>query len=461
MVFPTIMPANSVSGYEIDNSLRFNDGDSPSLNDTQSGGNRRIWTFSAWVKRSQLGTNQVIFNSGTNDSNYFVFNFNSGDQLSWHQYDGSGYDVLETTDGVFRDVAAWYHLVLRCDTTDSTANNRFQLYVNGVLQPHTANTTAAEDLDTDVNANSHVFDIGNDNEFNQGYVAFDGYMADINLIDGTAKAPTDFGKVDDNGIWVPIRYGGGSYGTNGFFLEFKQTGTSANASGIGADTSGTGTHFAVTNIAATDVTTDTPTNNFATMNPLFFRSNTANGFVGTKFSEGNTLSTQSDANLLQFGTFLVTKGKWYMEVKIVDVGGLAAVGIINPQTYDNGNPDTKSIVYRSNGQKKNLGSASSYGNSFTDDDIIGIAFNADDGEISFFKNGSAENSGTAAFTSIDTSTGYVMGGYGYNGVQSNNYGQPSFAISSGNTDADGHGNFEFAPPSGYFALCSKNLAEYG
>ena len=118
-------------------------------------------TFSAWVKRSQLGTNQVIFNSGTNDGNYFVFNFNSGDQLSWHQYDGSGYDVLETTDGVFRDVAAWYNFVVAIDTTQGTAANRAKCYINGTqITSFETETYPDQNLETLMNHTTGAATVG-------------------------------------------------------------------------------------------------------------------------------------------------------------------------------------------------------------------------------------------------------------------------------------------------------------
>jgi len=452
-----ILGANSVSGgYEIDNSLRFNDGDSSQLNSTNVGtvtlGTK--FTYSVWLKKTAIVTaNQNILSadSGGNIAQIY-FRSGSNDAIKFLETPDtfSSFDTNLTTDALFRDPSAWYHIVVAYDSTDGTAANRVKIYSNGVLQTLTG-TTANENYTTPFNEASYNLDIGH----SKGGEFFDGYMSDANFIDGQTLAPTDFGEFNDNGVWIPKAYTG-TYGTNGFYLEFKQTGTGTDASGMGADTSGNDHHWAVTNLAATDVTTDTPTNNFATMNPLYLRTSGA-----PVFSEGNTFSDQSAANTLQFSTILVTQGKWYMEVKVVAVGGAAAVGISDPSIYDNGNPDTKIISYRSNGQKKNLGTDSSYGNTFTTGDIIGIAFNADDGEIFFYKNGTAENSGTAAFTGIDTSGGYVIGSIGYNGEASNNYGNPSYTISSGNADANGYGNFEYAVPSGFYSLCTKNLAEFG
>ena len=451
-----ILGANSVSGgYEVDNSLRFNDGDSPKLAITPGGaGDRDTFTFSFWIKRTTLGAAQRIFSAGTsigtNNDNVSSFLFESNDTLKFFGEVGGSVSFTLQTNRLFRDPSAWYHIVVAVDTEDGTAANRIKLYVNGVQESSFSTATyMSQNTDTFFNATN----VHNISYTGGGFI--DGYLAEFHHIDGTQVAPTEFGEVNDNGIWIPKAYEG-TYGTNGFYLEFKETGTGQNSSGMGADTSGNDNHFAVTNLAATDVTTDTPTNNFATMNPLYLRTSGA-----PVFSEGNTFSDQSAANTLQFSTILVTQGKWYMEVKVVAVGGLAAVGISDPSIYDNGNPDTKIISYRSNGQKKNLGTDSSYGNTFTTGDIIGIAFNADDGEIFFYKNGTAENSGTAAFTGIDTSGGYVIGSIGYNGEASNNYGNPSYTISSGNADANGYGNFEYAVPSGFYSLCTKNLAEFG
>lgn len=455
-----ILGANSVSGggYEIDNSLRFNDNDSPRLEFTPaSAGDRKTYTLSVWFKLTVFTTahEKVIFGAddGTGGNNNFdYFSVGSNFTIKMYGYTGSENQSITSTQ-FLRDPSAWYHFVAAVDTTQGTASNRVKFYLNGsqITDFSTANYPSLNYQGKINNNNVHKISSYPDRTDKN----FDGYMAETHFIDGQALTPSDFGEFNDNGVWIPKAYTG-SYGTNGFYLEFKETGTGQNSSGMGADTSGNDHHWAVTNLAATDVTTDTPTNNFATMNPLYLRTSGA-----PVFSEGNTFSDQSAANTLQFSTILVTQGKWYMEVKVVAVGGLAAVGISDPSIYDNGNPDTKIISYRSNGQKKNLGTDSSYGNTFTTGDIIGIAFNADDGEIFFYKNGTAENSGTAAFTGIDTSGGYVIGSIGYNGEASNNYGNPSYTISSGNADANGYGNFEYAVPSGFYSLCTKNLAEFG
>jgi hypothetical protein len=277
---------------------------------------------------------------------------------------------------------------------------------------------------------------------------FDGYLADVYLIDGTAKAPTDFGEFDSSsGIWKPKEYEG-TYGTNGFKLNFSDSDS------LGADSSGNGNNFTPTNLASTDQTTDTPTNNFATFNSLFKRTS-----VNPTFSEGNCKVVQGASNGIAYSTQGVYSGKWYAEIKVDDVGTATSCGILEPSAYDNGNPDTQAIYYQSNGNKNNKGSASSYGDSYTTGDIIGIALDADNGTLTFYKNGVSQGT---AFTGLDTNTTWVIGCHGYintgSSGQSGNYGNPPFSITSGNSDDNGYGNFEYAPPSGYLALCTQNLA---
>ena len=279
----SILGANSVSGgYEVSNSLRFNDDDSAYLTRTNSGGNRKTWTWSSWVKRSEIpssGNQQFIFTSN-NTTNYSSMFFDeSTNRFNFYNYSGGYVDRLETN-AVYRDPSAWYHFFIKHDSTQSTEADRLELYVNGlkVTSFATANYPTLN-YDSYMNVSGYNNIIGRQQVGDSAL--FDGYLAEIHLIDGTAKAHTDFGEFDDNGVWIPKKYTG-TYGTNGVYLDFQQTGTSANSSGIGADTSGNDNHFTPTNLAATDVTEDTPTNNFATLNPLKTTSTSAN------LSEGNT-----------------------------------------------------------------------------------------------------------------------------------------------------------------------------
>jgi hypothetical protein len=304
---------------------------------------------------------------------------------------------------------------------------------------------------------------------------FDGYMAEYHLIDGSAKAPTDFGETDNNGVWIPKEYTG-SYGTNGFYLEFKETGTSANSSGIGADTSGNDHHWAVTNLAATDVTTDTPTNSFATWNPLDL-----DATVTPTLSEGNTQLYQPGSGTSSNCNFGVSQGKWYFEWKPTDRDNIW-LGILPQNLYPAGTnlfTANKTIgMYAGNPNLYQDGVAKgSLGGGLSNDDIVSFAMDIDNSRLYFAINGSWNdglgggfdqsdfaNANGFAFTKQENDfyvVGQVNGSGSSNHTVQMNFGNAPYAISSGNADANGYGNFEYAVPSGYYSLCTKNLAEFG
>ena len=485
----TILGANSVSGYNITNSLRLDDGSNSSLAFTAAAGNRQIFTLSFWVKRSNLpDAGMKLFDAGTStdaDDGRFLVSFTGAGKL---QVVG-GATTFRTTNRQFRDPSAWYHIVIAVDTTDGTAANRLKIYVNGVQESSFAdNNAVGENLNTPVNNNNNVHAIGHNQV--SGNEHFDGYITEYYLIDGAQKAPTDFGETDDNGVWIPALYTG-SFGTNGFKLIFSQTGTSANASGIGADISGTGTHFGVTNLAAIDIGTDTPTNNFCTLNSLDIDSTLPT------LAEGNL--DYHSANGTAFNpvrsTFAVTKGKWYAEWKYINTAGF--LGVISTQSPLTGNiasdADVRSILRIPAGLyagRNNSGGFTDVGDNsqtFSDDDIGQVALDMDNGFVYFGINGTylkgqdgsttgdpAGNNGGAGGSANhpsqlmtaqhDGAIAFMAGDFTQNTtgqIQCNFGGGAPFAISSGNTDGEGHGNFEFAPPTGFFALCTKNLGKYG
>ena len=455
MVFPIVGGTQS-TGYEISNSLRFNDGDSPSLAITPgSAGDRKTFTYSGWVKRSSVEEDNgqdhlFMVNGGNADDTWFQLRFEDNDLVV------SSYNArMVRTDRKFRDPSAWYHIVVAVDTTQGTASNRVKLYVNGV-QETTFSTTSypSQDSNTGVNGTyRHFIGAEGGTSGNGSGNFYDGYMTEVHLIDGSALTPTSFGEFNDNGIWIPKQYTG-SYGTNGFFLEFKQTGTSQNSSGIGADTSGNDNHFAVTNLAALDVTEDTCTNNFATLNAVDTASNIT-------LTEGNTTGTANTNHSASRATIGFTTGKWYWENKVINVSGGPAIGVMSSDApLANQVNSTQSRWYRNQGQKfNNSTETTGYGATFAANDIIGVALNLDDGEITFYKNGSSQG---VAFTDLisSTSESWHPAIKVYDEGISVNFGNPSFSISSGNTDGK-YGNFEYAPPSGYYALCTKRLAEFG
>ena len=470
----SILGANSVSGdYEVSNSLRFDDGSSAYLSRTQTAGNRRTWTWSGWIKRGIVDTRQNILSAGIDGNDESQLRFDATGYLRFKESTGNSPELLLDTNALFRDPAAWYHIVVAVDTTQSTDSDRVKIYVNGSqVTSFNSPNYPSQNYDTRFNNNSQATYLGLNVPAHTDY--YDGYMTEVNFVDGSQKAPTDFGEFNDNGVWIPKKYSG-SYGTNGYFLQFKQTGTSQNASGIGADTSGQGNHFAVTNLAATDVTEDTCTNNFATMNPL------DNYYAGATFSEGNCkIVTGSSPTTFVTSTLGVETGKWYWEVKIIDKAGgsddtsIGVQGGVSPGATDQMGYNTAGVQLRSNGNKHTNGSNATYMASQDNNDIIMVAFDKTNNNVYFGANGqwgdgsgnTDESNPTSAISITITAGDFVFAALGdMDGSDTCtyeiNFGNPSFAISSGNADANGYGNFEYAPPSGYHALNTKNLAEFG
>jgi hypothetical protein len=468
MVFP-IAGGTQDTAYEVENSLRLNDDDSPKLTFTPSSAvtsERKTFTISCWVKRgSNFGTNSVLWEMGGNDNaNERIFcRFDSNDKLNVND-SSTGFRI---TNRVFRDPSAWYHIVVAFDTTDSTADNRVKVYVNGVQETSFATSNNPGQNDTkgfSHNSEHTIARTGIDNNF-----SFDGYMTEFHAVGGSQLDATSFGEFNDNGVWIPKKYTG-SHGTNGFYLEFKQTGTSANSSGIGADTSGNDNHFAVSNLAATDITTDTCTNNFCTMNPL------DNFYAQATFSEGNCkFSAAGSPTTYVRSTQGVANGKWYWEVKIIDKAGGTSIGVqegASPGATDQMGYNTAGVQLRQTGQRHTNGGNATYMAAQSNNDIIMIAYDKDNNNLYFGANGQwGDGSGNTDEANPSSALGITVSDFVFPAlgdmdgsgtvVYEINFGNPSFSISSGNSDANGYGNFEYAVPSGYYSLCTKNLAEFG
>ena len=432
--------------YDIDNSLRFATGDDASLSITPDASNRDLFTISLWAKRGSLntGARQVLFgvgNPGTSEQVGFEIRFDNavGDgviRITDYQAGVADYLVLYT-DAVYRDPSAWYHIVYSYDSAQSTDTNRSKLYVNGSqVTSFSTETYADQNQDSAVGSNTKHL-IGNLD--GNGY-DFDGYLAEVYYIDGTAYAASNFGETDsDSGIWKPKK-ASVTYGTNGFFLEFKETGTNQDSSGIGADTSGEDNHLAVTNLAATDQSTDTPTNNFCTLNPLHFDSVS---YIPT-FSEGNCKIVSASGNYFgTFGTIAIPEdsGLWYWEAQSTTTVNGSSQEILVGVEDEAGTEDYKSFS----------------GQSVNGDEICGYLIDRSGNTIKTYK----------ADALVDTSSILATGNifvltkcYGADADLLLNFGNPPHAISSGNADPNGYGNFEYATKSGY-ALCTKNLAEFG
>jgi len=481
--------ANTLTaGYDIENSMRFDGTSAYAAITPTAAGNGRLWTFSCLLKRSKLGATQVVYGSQGNASTRLAnhLTFNSNDTILLRVADGSGNNIgAATTNAVFRDTSAWYHFVWIMDTENDTAADRQQLWVNGSrITSWSAYQDITEDTDMYVNQDDVelAFGAARDESGSPTFAYFGGYLAELYFINAAALPPSNFGETDeDSGIWKPKNAKGDlTFGTNGFYMEFKGAGTSQDASGIGADTSGNDNHYAVNNLAATDQCTDTPTNNFCTMNPL------DNYYQASTFSEGNLQVVTGDSEYApSTGTIGVSSGKWYWEVEYDAIGGgsnhVVLIGIVSTQvtssTDELGDEANDYGYYGHNGNYRNNNSYSSYGDSYTTGDIIGIALDLDNNKLYFSKNGTFQNSGDP--TSGATGTGAIsitapsstslnayfpaVGDYDntYTFTFKANFGNPSFSISSGNADDAGYGNFEYDVPAGFYALCTKNLAEYG
>ena len=466
---------NSVSGgYDIDNSLKVEPDNTEYLVKTPSSdGNRRTFTISLWLKRTELGAHMTLFgaqpSSSWTNGNTFQFGFTNDDTFQC----GLQTFYVVQTNRVFRDTSAWYHVVVAVDTTQSTVANRFKLYINGVqetswLVDQIYGISQNQDLGINHTTRHQI------GRLIQNGWGFAGYIAEMHNVDGQQLAPTSFGEFDDDsGIWKPKAYTG-TYGTNGFYLDF------ADAADLGDDESGNGNDYTENNIAAADQATDTPTNNFATGNPLLYFS------TATTVSEGATkIAKGANGWEMLASTMAVTKGKWYVEVRNETMPESAMASIM---------PDDIELIFRGgqitnypgkivgdegqgyysyNGKYYRNGGFEDYGASWTGSaNTIGIALDMDNGKLYFAKDNTWQNSGDPTSGSTGTGAIDVLAPtkphlIGYTPYAANTDGFINFGgftgagISSGESDANGYGNFEYAPPSGYYALCTKNLAEYG
>ena len=449
-----ILPGNSATGgYEVANSCRFNAGSSDSLTRTfGTPTNNRIWTYSFWMKHCD---NQgVLLNTGA-DTSYMYFRGSSANPVpfgfSVEQY-VSSFQYKLIPNEVFRDHSAWQHIVIAFDTTQSTASNRVKIYKNGVqITSFNSEDYPSQNLDTQVNS-AVAHKIG-------GFASsgfYDGYLAEVVFIDGQQLAPTSFGEFDSDSpnIWKPINVSGLTFGNNGFYLDFE------NASSLGADVSGNGNNFTVGNLTSVDQSTDTCTLNYATFNPLIFESSSQT------FSEGNLKLTGggSDSWTTHYGlsTIAVSSGKWYVEAKATTtVTSQAILGLISTsESIGSSLKDEGVAAVEKSGRITGGGNNIETGlTAFSNGDIAGLAFDADNGTAQFYRNGSAYGN---PVSSIASDTYYIAtNSYDAGAVVEFNFGSPPFSISSGNADANGYGNFEYSVPSGYYALNTKNLAEYG
>ena len=440
------------------------------LSRTPSGaGSRTTWTFSAWIKRTTSSTGHQIFDCsptpGTDESKIYIYN----DFLYWKQEISNTADGYLVTNRKFRDVNAWYHIVCQWNTTNATASERMKIWINGVQETSfSTNNLPDQNRESYINSTTaHYIGSG------QGSGSFfDGYMSHVAFVDGSVVAPTVFGETDStSGIWKFKSPSGITWGTNGFHLKFENSGA------LGTDSSGQSNTFTVNGNLKQSL--DTPSNVYATFNPLNKWNH--NGTLRIPaYSNGNLTATYDDSgwNEIAFGNLGVESGKWYWEVKATSVTSTANARIgIGDIQYTNTDPQntTATVYYLADGNKKVSGSNSSYGNSYTTGDIIGVALDMDNRKVYFHKNGTYQNSGDP--TSGATGTGAIglpSGDFIYT-IQCEDYassGNRTMDLNTGSgffgttaiTSAGSNGNgslFEYDVPSGYYALNTKNINTYG
>ena len=456
------------TGYDIDNSCKFEADNSEQLYRTpSSAGNQKTWTYSVWFKRTELGASQQLISA---QDTYMYFE--TTDQ-AWLNFRSGSENFFLATNRKFRDCSAWYHAVIVCETANSTAADRAQLWINGVRETDYANSTY-QNLHSGISTGMNSTNVHRIGQYSNYGSKFSGYMAEINLVDGQALDPTYFGEFDDNGIWIPKKYTG-TYGTNGFYLDF------ADASDLGDDESGNGNDWTEGAISSVDQATDSPTNNFCILNPVF------QGNYYKAPTEGGTYIGMDGTNqyAAYAGTMGVTQGKWYYETYInsrsasygltVYVGYHTFQGNYQGSAYYNNSGQESLVMYLmhggdyytwNSGSRTHTGNPAGLGTSQVGQ-FVGVALNLDDNQISYYVNGSAiSNASNLALDDLGDEAGAGTFAMPALTVYDNNHtvnfgGYTAATISSAETDANGYGTFEHAPPSGYYALCTKNLAEYG
>ena len=475
----------STGPYQIGNSVKLEDGNNEWFyRASPTAGDRRTFTFSFWIKRTELGTinasgSAFVLGQGQHGRMYF------GSDYFQFRFD-DGHDVRDIT-RKHRDTSAWLHVVVAVDTNQSSSSNRVKIYFNGV---QTTNIDHDGGSYPDIQDQSSGWFTTNyltlgTAPFAGSYSAGDGdydmsgYLAEFCAVDGQQLAPTNFGEFDsDSGIWKPIDVSGINFGSQGYYLDF------ADASDLGDDESGNGNDFTENNIAAADQAVDTPTNNFAIISDAM-RDN--HETLYSTLSDGGTLfrATEFDVWVTVASSIGVTKGKWYAEFKVIGARPNSFWGIISLEQLHNyvgshlgeANESWGIGYYQANGKLyvvNNAGSSNtaSWGSAVSQNAVVSVALDMDNHKLYMAVNNTYQDSGNpvtgANAISIDATetvaiatSGYSLGS-GNDTIAGVNFGgYVTGGMYSQATDGNGYGAFRYAPPSGYYALCTKNLAEYG
>jgi hypothetical protein len=437
--------------------------------------NAQKYTYSFWIKRCKLsgGTTELFLLDGYADSsNRAKIAFNSNEVFEiWNSNAGS-FTFQLSPPRKFRDTNAWYHIILSVDTTQSTASDRVKLYVNGVQETSLGSTTypSLNDANNTINESGTTFSImaygGNasSNDFRLSSI-----MSHIHFTDGYAYDASTFGETDaTTGIWKPITEPSVTYGNNGFFLKFENSGS------MGLDSSGNANNFTVN--GSLTQTVDTPSNVFAVLNVL---NPQASGYT---IANGNLSVTANASETWRttYSTIGASSGKWYWEQKITNFAGVDPhyIGIVSEDQMSSSNIEqastTRGFFYTKTGAKRTNNAQVSYGDSWTTGDIVGVAMDLDNNKLYFSKNGVWQNSGdptsgaTGTGSAFDITSGYVYlastSTYYSSNTYQMNFGNGYFgttAVSSATSDESGLGIFEYTVPSGYYALCTKNINTQG
>ncbi|MAR57953.1 MAG: hypothetical protein CMP44_02995 [Rickettsiales bacterium] len=407
---PLIIPSNSqsASGYTISQSIRFNDDDSAYLSRTPSSeGNRKKWTLSTWFKLGNSGINNNfdgLFSAVTSASAFVTIWVNNATyNLDFIQYNG-GTTYRVNTPLLTRDPAAWYHAVFVYDSGNSLSTERMRIYLNGLrVTDLYQEAQPSLNYDSQVNATSTLHNIGR--AYSSGVYStyyFDGYQTEIHLLDGYAYDPSNFGEFNDSGIWIPKEYTG-SYGTNGFKIDGRDS------SDLGDDESGNGNDYTTSGLASDDQQPDSPTNNHCTWNPIeaetlitYSNGNLAIAYSGNSARNMARSTIQIPASTDAFFEMVMTSN--------LGSGVDFAIGIEDGTAQsDNSNSIyNNAYVIREDGNFIDQSSSGSYGVSFTNTDVIGVWRKAN-GDLVFYKNGTAMNSGTPAKTGLTGTMFFVAG----------------------------------------------------
>lgn len=479
LVKSTLIPsASSVEALTVTNSLKLEGANAERLksNNTHAATtptNAKKGTFSFWVKRTKLGASYMVVSASS--ARYSRMFFNSSDQIQLYSGDSSWNSVQPITNAVFRDTNAWYHIVLILDSTDATAANRLKLYVNNVQQTWATapNITQDGDLTLTGFGGPTWHSWGSNLSYYTPSAYFCGYLAEVNYVDGATKDATDFGMYDeDTGIWQPILYSG-SRGNCGYYLDFKDS------SNLGDDEGGNSFDFDESNIAAIDQATDTPSNTFCTINTLVDQS-----FAAWDLTEGGTKGPNVAANCGVVGSIALTSGKWYWEGVTTSFSGTNywQWGVVPVDSKQGNSADAlgdagtawysgDNAFYTSTSASGQSAAYDSGFTGYTAGDIWSVSLNCDVSpyQMTFRINnavpGTASNNtdrSVGTYTSARAVVPFVRLANSASDNTWHNFGNPFIAaLSGGNADGNGHGDFCYSPPSGYLAICSQNLASTG